>query len=539
MVIFDLLDECTCAHICKLAMPRSRASSSTPRTHPTEGKQSPSLTHNGLATNKNQNIDEEGGLPSISLIDRILEKVEVLHRKTQNTAALLRAAQTNNTANARELKGLIATLQQAKEQARSTPESIQCSAQTQQKGSPITNAASASVDASATGDQVREASPELLRGDDVEESPIRAATVAKRRRRRPQSESSMGSTPSPPRRRRRTASMGLNVESKEESGENLQLGTPPNVLEERARGSGSAIIKADGTPKPEVETSLPTPDIVSRTATPRLSTVPGDLPYLHPLHQAMTLLPRPSTPEIPGKAMMPHHGLKTFLEDPKATFSNTIVGKLDGDKKVEFIKINPGTHQWAPKLGRHGALTLVNNEGSSQQFEIYPTLMKDSDGWKYGGEYMIGKSIPITPEIWTSFPFEVQMGFFSVIANSKWGASWLQKHGQRVNGGCTFIRNCLDVTGALRENSDTGLKLAWVIIEFVEYSVDVYEQLARVWNPPRSPKSRKGNRPTEQSRSCAPLREGPVRQIAEGLPRVGRSEVLGLLDEWNPENEEF
>ncbi|KAI9701763.1 MAG: hypothetical protein M1836_001106 [Candelina mexicana] len=530
-----------------MSQPTPRASSSPP------------------VTDSQQDVD--GVLNNNTLVNRILNRVEELHRKTQRTAALLQAAQTANTSNERDLQELIGVLKEEQQRAWRSPEGIEDPVQTQDN-TTASEAASVrsevslaqnnypgeyeensetsepSEEGSSTINQVtplelRKKSPEGYDDDDSDHIPLRVLSVMKRRRGKAQSVSSTGSTSRSPRRHRQKKSKSSGNRSRSADPDDPQLATPSDTQDtdepsgrrsstKKARSvssNGRGNLEPGATPFRSASPKPSQPIHVKRRTTPS-----GDLrnhPSLQILRDAIALLPHPTPPEAPDEeVVISHYGLKQFLYDTKTTFSKSVIGKLAGGESVEFMKINPYIDEWAPKFGHHGALTVVNNEGSTGEHEIYPVLMKDDEvGWKYGGEYRIGKSIRITADLWMSFPIEIRDRLFIIIANSAWGNSWLLERGQKAKTGSTYLRNCLDVPKAL--SKETDFALTWIIIKFEEYSEDFYKKLARVWDPPRS-SSRKGNRQTGGWRRSSS--EGSVtRQKAEDLP-----EVSELIDPLHP-----
>ncbi|KAI9793761.1 MAG: hypothetical protein M1835_007067 [Candelina submexicana] len=511
--------------------------------------------------------DVEGVPNNNTLVNRILRRVEELHRKTQRTAALLQAAQTANSSNERDLQELIGALKGEQQRARGSPVSIEDPVQPQdntaaseaasvrsevslaQNSYPGEDAENSetndpSEESSSTINQVtplglRKKSQEAYDDDDSDHIPLRVLSVMKRRRGKAQSVSSTGSASSSPRRHRQKKSKSSGNRSGSANVNDPQLATPSDTQDtddpSGRLSSTKKVRSASSNSRGDLEPGVTTfPSASPKPSQPihvkRGTTSSGDLrnhPSLQILRDAIALLPHPTPPAAPDEeVVISHYGLKQFLYDTKTTFSKSVIGKLAGGESVEFMKINPYIDEWAPKFGHHGALTVVNNEGSTGEHEIYPVLMKDDEvGWKYGGEYRIGKSISITADLWMSFPIEIRDRLFIVIANSAWGNSWLLERGQKAKTGSTYLRNCLDVPKAL--SKETDLALTWIIIKFEEYSEDFYKKLARVWDPPRS-SSRKGNRQTGGWRRSSS--EGPVtRQKAEELP-----EVSELIDPLHP-----
>ncbi|KAI9720672.1 MAG: hypothetical protein M1812_002852 [Candelaria pacifica] len=557
----------------------------------------PQPTPRASSSRENSHIPQNGIFLEDSLLDRILKKVESLQRKTQKTAGLLRAAQVQNSVTERELQGLLDTIIEGQQRVGTWPDSLDDSAQPErdstESGPDLSEGVSAEIDTYPNPEEyaptpragtspgsfdgavwlehdTTESEPDLSEvvsanigshanpedhaytprwggseDDSAYQSPSRTTSVGKRQREKGQSVSSVESKSSSVGQRRRKSKAPKN-EATEVDGKKEQRDTSAEAQDvetiSSSQRSRSVTFKADSALEDGLVGYLPTPEDDSPATTPQpahgRSSSLGNLrdhPCLQILRDAIALIPQPAMPETPDEeVMISHPNLKQFLYKTKPVFSKSRVGKLEGRESIEFMKINPFLHVWAPRFGRHGALALVNNEDSIQKHEIYPVLMKDNDlGWKYGGDYRIGRSIIITADIWMSFPFEMRDPLLIIIANSAWGAAWLKKCGQNPNKGYTYLRNCLDVPNALSTDTGGDLRLAWVIIKFEDYSLGFYNKLARAWNPPRSSIIRRGTRQTGTSREASA--EGPLlRRRADGVPDLSRrSEVLELLDTWD------
>ena len=273
-----------------------------------------------------------------------------------------------------------------------------------------------------------------------------------RARRRPQQNVMLGPSPTLVRKGQETTQQGRTLD-----GHRTLLGSPQprhDVPEDSSLAGGHST-EDSPTPattdlgRPRNASRIPAQETTSTTAVNSsaagtqkgVSSEDASLALAVRLSTAISSLPELNLPEIP---------------DNPASFSIKLLGRRIGGKRTTFAKVSPAMfakqifpcselikvslegHDWAPRTGRHGALTLVHGlegcERPSEQGKRYPLFWKQGrDNWMYGGKYIIGQQIIIPPGVWDTWTEATRIGHAKKMYNSAAGQALLSEKGLDLN----------------------------------------------------------------------------------------------------------
>ncbi|KAH0542937.1 hypothetical protein FGG08_002706 [Glutinoglossum americanum] len=233
------------------------------------------------------------------------------------------------------------------------------------------------------------------------------------------------------------------------------------------------------------ETSIPTQDSSGREESDSLSGRQTELPRRVPaLEQELDLLPPPPRMNIPDEPMSFVSELVTSaLGGSWRTFAKAAPARLGTQifKCPEMIKANPESHEHAPLIGQHGALTMVDGQSSSGELgKVYPLFRKNNHRWEYSGEYKVAKRVEVPIAEWKNWTKEARRKIAVDIERSVFGQNVLLDRGLAFDDYTLGLVTPQDIIEAFEKPDDEpNLRMSWVILQCVGYVREKHDILAQ------------------------------------------------------------
>ncbi|RDW85176.1 hypothetical protein BP6252_02766 [Coleophoma cylindrospora] len=144
----------------------------------------------------------------------------------------------------------------------------------------------------------------------------------------------------------------------------------------------------------------------------------------------------------------------------------------------EILRINPNHHEFAPELGSHGALTLVDGRVPCGVVgDIYPAILrKNKDKFDYIGHYKLACRVIVAPSEWSLWPISKRAAIAKEIAESTWGETLLTTAGLMTQA-CTLDDRIDDILGFFEKEKRPYLRMNWTVLQFDDFKYEDYKTL--------------------------------------------------------------
>ncbi|RDW77983.1 hypothetical protein BP5796_05835 [Coleophoma crateriformis] len=144
----------------------------------------------------------------------------------------------------------------------------------------------------------------------------------------------------------------------------------------------------------------------------------------------------------------------------------------------EILRINPNHHEFAPELGSHGALTLVDGRVPCGVVgDIYPAILRKSkDKFDYIGHYKLACRVIVAPSEWRLWPVLKRAAIAKEIAESTWGETLLTAAGLMTQA-CTLDDRIDDILGFFEKEKRPYLRMNWTVLQFDNFNYEDYKTL--------------------------------------------------------------
>jgi hypothetical protein len=144
-----------------------------------------------------------------------------------------------------------------------------------------------------------------------------------------------------------------------------------------------------------------------------------------------------------------------------------------------IIRVNAELHRYAPRLGVHGALMLVQGKSDNGTIgSCYPVILKmGTDQNAYLGQYkLIGRdTVPVAT--WLDEPEETRNRIAKEVAETRWGEQLLRD--KKIELDETTLQDRVDQILRYFENNDNqpNLRMEWAVLQLIDFKHENYKAL--------------------------------------------------------------
>jgi hypothetical protein len=178
------------------------------------------------------------------------------------------------------------------------------------------------------------------------------------------------------------------------------------------------------------------------------------------------------------------------------TFSSRFIQQHIGGREYTFSKTSPDResqivpwrtiiradaelHRYAPRLGVHGALMLVQGKSNNGTIgSLYPVILKmGTDQNAYLGQYkLIGRdTVPVAT--WLDEAEETRIRIAKEVAETKWGEQLLRDKKIELDG--TILQDRVDqILRCFQNNGNQpNLRMEWAVLQLIDFKHENYKAL--------------------------------------------------------------
>ncbi len=254
------------------------------------------------------------------------------------------------------------------------------------------------------------------------------------------------------------------------------------------------------------------------------SSVPEDQPYeaaksptlpsSQSIEDTIASLPPASESQIPYP---PVHFTNAFLEKALRTGSAGFT-KIGAERVQEQIHPCPALikigseplNQFTPLPGQHGAVMFVQDQpGSGEIGDQYTVFRKTDKAWEYCGEYRLIQRLTVPLQFWAMYPDRSKCEIATKINTTMWGQQLLEDNevvDEEYFGKPGTVREIL----AAFTREQNCLRMAWGILQFVEYKRDFYDDLVNAFAKCIAAPQASRKRSSTQIRRCSDTPDDPA-----------------------------
>ncbi|PMD32790.1 hypothetical protein L207DRAFT_590480 [Hyaloscypha variabilis F] len=220
-------------------------------------------------------------------------------------------------------------------------------------------------------------------------------------------------------------------------------------------------------------------DTPSRPKTSTLST--SSQPNIDSIERILKSLP--SAPRINLPSTLQNFSSK-FIQRHigGAEYTFATVSPEKKDQVVPWrstIRVNTVIHRYAPRLGVHGALTLVQGKPNNGVLgSIDPVILKvGTDEYSYLGHYKVVSRHTMPVTAWLDEAEETKIRIAKEIADTKWGSQLITKRNIKCDG--ATLQDRVDQILASFELGDSqpNLRAEWVVLQLTTFKHNEYNFL--------------------------------------------------------------
>ncbi|KAE9382057.1 hypothetical protein N431DRAFT_16849 [Stipitochalara longipes BDJ] len=164
----------------------------------------------------------------------------------------------------------------------------------------------------------------------------------------------------------------------------------------------------------------------------------------------------------------------------ESTFATVSIDKRDQAVPWHvIIRANTVAHRYAPRLGVHGALTLVQGKPNNGIIgNTYPVILKtDTDKHSYIGHYEVVSRHTLPVAAWLDEAEGTRIRIAKELADTKWGEQLLRKRDIKCDGATLSDRIDQILRCFESDSSQPHLRAEWVVLQLKTFKHDQYNNL--------------------------------------------------------------